>query len=185
MLHRAFRVHDTASTAATLVTAIVGVSLGAIAITGCSESKTPTAADSQDQAPEPTEIANLEYDEAKYTLVITLHNQTKYHYNKVIPMIYNRLKDSSRPRDFYEEYIRGQCPLQSYSVPDGIEVESEDFDRITFDPNSNLLFIQFDWHATYAYWDFPREEFDGLQAASVKRRYFSDHIRGKYGSHRL
>ena len=185
MLRRIYRMDGGLVRLPSLTPATAGVVIGTLLLMGCSGDKLDSAGSGKGQTAEPTDIARLAYDEAAQTVTVTLQNQIEYRYGKVIPLIYKQFQDADNRQHFFTQKLKGQRPLLSYSCPNGIDVESADFRRITFDPDSGTLFVQFDAHATFEYPNFPRELFDRLATAPSTQVFFSDHIRGKFGSQRL
>lgn len=59
-------------------------------------------------------------------------------------------------------------------------VDSSNLQGVRYDPETQVLGVQFKSGSTYEYDDVPIEEYEGLMAASSKGSYFNSNIKDGY-----
>ncbi|MCA9933042.1 MAG: KTSC domain-containing protein [Ardenticatenaceae bacterium] len=59
-------------------------------------------------------------------------------------------------------------------------VSSSNLASVGYDPESQILEIEFNSGRVYQYFDVPQDEYDGLMNADSHGRYFNQNIRDNY-----
>ncbi len=131
------------------------------------------------------DIRELAYDSSGRGLEIEFAGGAIYRYANIHPKTFEHFKRASSPRDFYLNTIQGRASFQGFENVPLMDVTSEAFEAIAYQPASELLIVRFNANSVFEYLGVPYEAVEALVQADSVAQHFSRNIRGRFPSNRL